>query len=280
MQEYLERTRLGAAMDHLGGTAFIFAVSQMFFILLWGLRFSAVIAGLAAFAMLLILRERTRKRRLAHKETMLRRRIGGELKMEQWLVASPRRAHAENALLLAQTQEMDMVRVNDAGAFCVLKKTNEQLLIACAQLPDGDKLTARDVAAFQRLCLHERAERGVLCGAAGMASDARRQAELPPRVQVIAREKMIALAGAAWPATDEQLIRLGERKRHPVHRGKLPEIILQAERATRYLYYGLALCGLYFLLGSPFYLISGCVCLVLMALCRMGRKCKTSQDLL
>ena len=231
MQEYLTRTRLGAAMDHLGGTAVMLAGSLLFFMLLWGMRLSAVIAGLAAFGMLLILRERTRKSRLLHKEKQLRRRIGGELKMEQWLVANPRRAHAEAALLLAQAHEMDMERVGDDGAICMLKKTGERLLIACAQLPAEDKLTPRDVAAFQRICLRERAARGVLCGATGMTQEARRQAALYPGVRLIARDKMIAWAGAAWPATDEQLIELGKRKRHPARQQKLWATALQPERS-------------------------------------------------
>lgn len=280
MQEYLQRTRLGAAMDRLGSAAVLLVGSHMFFILLWGLRVSAVAAGMAAFIMLLILRERSRKNRLQHREKTLRRRIGGELKMEQWLVSAPRRAHAETALLLAQTQEMEIEHIDDGGAVCVLKRTEERLLIACAQLPEGDKLTVRDVAAFQRLCLRERVERGVLCGVSGMTHEARSQAELQPFVKTVSREKMIILAGTAWPATDEQLIELGRRKRKTVHVKQFVYTAVEKERAARYLYYGLMLCGLYFFLGSPFYLWPGCLCLVLMALCRAGRKCKNSQNLL
>ena len=280
MQEYLTRTRLGTAMDHLGSTAALLVVSLCFYVYLWGARLSAILAGTATFLLLVIVRERTRRQRLKHRETLLRRRIGGELKLEQWLVMQPRRANLEAALLLSQLHDMELERALEEGVVCKLKKTQEQLLIACVQLHAQEKLTARDVAAVQRACLREKAARGVLCGAGGTEAAAQMQAKTEPRITLIGREKMIALAGAAWPATDEQLVELGKRKRvHP--RGQeIRRTALQPERAQRYLFYGLLLCLLYFLLGSWFYLLPGCLCFVMTALCRVKVNCKMSDELL
>ena len=274
------RTRLGAAMDHIGGTAVLLLGSLLLFMLLWGVRISALLAGLALFVLCLILRERTRKKRLIQREKQLRSRIGGELKLEQWVIMQPRRAHVEAALLLSQVEKVELERSVDEGALCKLKDTGERLLVACVQLCGGEKLLARDVAALQRACLREQAVRCVFCGAGAVTAEGKAQADMQPRVTLISRDQMIALAGAACPATDEQLIELGKRKRRHLQGTKWRQLALQPERARRYLFYGLLLCFLYFLLGSIAYLVPGCLCLVLMALCRAGCNCKTSQKLL
>lgn len=280
MQEYLTRTRLGAAMDHIGGTAILLIGSLLLFALLWGVRISALLAGMALFVLCLILRESTRKKRLMQREKELRSRIGGELKLEQWVVMQPRRAHFEAALLLSQIREIAIERSADEGALCRIKETGEILLVACAQLHAGEKLCARDVAALQRACLREKAVRGVLCGAGAVSAEGKAQADMPPCVTLIGREQMIVLAGAACPATDEQLVELGKRKKQHPHGAKWRKTALQPERAKRYLLYGLLLCFLYILLGSFIYLVSGGLCLVLMALCRTEVKCKNLQKLL
>lgn len=266
MQDYLQRTRLAGRMDEAGGTLALLAGSVVFFLLLWGVRITALLAGLAAFALLMLLRARTRDRRLQSRENRLRRQIGGEMKLEAWVLMPPRRAHFEAALLVTQTLNGQMLRALDTGVLCAVQ--GKQALLACAQLPAGEKLTACDIAEFQRSCLSEGAEAGVLCGAEGLSDAARRQAALHPRVHTLSRTRMIALAGAAFPATDAQLVALGKRKRAPGHAMAALRRMLEPHRARQYLLYGLMLCGLYIITGQRFYPLPGCACLLLMALCR------------
>lgn len=280
MQEYLTRTPLGAAMDRLGGSVFLLFGSIAGFVLLWGLRISSLLAGLALGLMLLTLRERTRKHRLHRREAALRRRIGGELKMEQWLLMQPRRAHLEAALLLSQAQPLALEKAEEDGAVCTIEKTGERVMIFCAQMHGKEKLSVRDVAAFQRACLREKAERGVLCGVGGVTVEGKEQMAIAPRLLAVGYERMIALAGAAWPATDEQLIELGKRK-HQGRRGKaFWQGVMAREREKQYLLYGLLLCGLYLLTGLFAYLLPGMACLMLMALCRTGIFSEQERDVL
>ena len=212
MQDYLQRTRLAGRMDEAGSTLALLTGSVVFFLLLWGVRITAVLAGIAAFALLMLLRARTRDRRLQNREDRLRRQIGGEMKLEAWVLMPPRRAHFEAALLVTQTLNGQMLRALDTGVLCAIQ--GKQALLACAQLPAGEKLTARDIAAFQRACLAEGAETGVLCGAEGLTDTAKQQATLYPRVHSLSRARMIALAGAAFPATDAQTGGAGQAKAH------------------------------------------------------------------
>ena len=277
MQEYLQRTRLGALMDQAGETLLIAAGSVFLYVLLWGLRPMALLAGAATCVLALLGRGRTRQRRLQRREERLRRQIGGELQMEAWLACPPARAHFETALLLSGITSLRVRRAMPEGAVCTWEGKEDRWLVACAQLPRSEKLEARDVAAFQRACLRHKAARGCLCGAAGVTSEALEQAELPPAVSFISREQMIALAGAAAPAGDRQLVALGKR----AHRGRgarlLRHTALQPQRAEKYLMYGLLLLGLYIVSGQPYYPLPGLICLALMTMCRVsGSKEKKS----
>lgn len=275
MQEYLTRTRLSEKMDHLGGTVLIMSGSILMFVLLWGMRISALLAGGALGCMLLILRERGRRQRVHRREKLLRARLGGEMKMEQWLLMQPRRAHVEAALLMS----LNIERAEDWGAVC-WTKNQEKRVVFCAQMHRREQLSVRDIAACQRICLRERVDTGVLCGVGTLSQEAKAQALLPPVIKTVGYERMIALAGAAWPATDEQLVALGKRKHQGQMESVLTHTILSPERDRKYLLYGLLLCLLYLFSGLLAYLLPGCMCLVLMALCRTGRFAAKNRDYL
>ena len=270
MQEYLSRTHLGEKLDRIGGTLMIVLASVMLFALLWGMRLTSFLAGTALGAMLLILRERTREKRLHHKEKALRRRIGGELKMEEWLLMPVEKAHAQAALVLSTVYPLEIERVTASGVVCTNEKNGEKVLVCCAQLHRQEVFSARDAAAFQRACLQEKAQRVVVCGVGKCSDAARQQAQTEPAIVHLSYERMIALTGRLWPATDAQLIKLGTRKQRRKWSKALLHSMLCRERANKYLLYGLLLCFLYVLVGLRGYLIPGCICLVLMALCRTG----------
>ena len=279
MQEYLQKTPLGTVMDEIGTVAVLLALSVLFYVVLWGLNLASLSAGLATFILCMILRTRTRKTRLHRREMQLRQRIGGELKLEEWTVRPPRRAHFETALLLSQVCPLVLERTLEEGVLCTLEKSGERLLVACAQLHREEKLTARDIAAFQRRCVEAGASRGVICGAGGVQRAAEEQAQLAPQVAFIGREKMIALAGEANPALDRQLVALGRRKRAGRDRHTWKNSALSPQRTQKYLLYGMLLLTLYIVTGQRYYPLPGVICLVLMALCRV-REARHAEHLL
>lgn len=269
MQEYLQKTHLSTIMDEIGVLLALMTGSMGLFLLLWGLRLSAVIAGGASFILCVLLRARTRERRLRRREDKLRRRIGGELAVEGWVTCDPCRAHLEAARLLSEPLGLTVERVTASGALCRAGE-GQRVGVACAQLHRADKLNARDVAAFQRFCQRLRADRGVLCGA-GATAEATEQAAAFPEVLLVGRDRMIALAGAAHPATDRQLVELGRRSAVRRDRKALTRAMLESSRAEKYLLYGLMLLGLYLLAGQAVYLLTGLICLGLMVACRIAQ---------
>lgn len=270
MQEYLQKTQFGAWMDEIGEYLLLLAASLGGFTLLWGLRPTALLAGLAAFTLMVLLRTRTREKRLLRREERLRGRIGGEICLEEWTVCPSVRAHYETALLLRGVLQLSLLRVYEQGALCLRADTGQRVLIACAQLHREEKLSAREVAALQRFCAGLNVECAYLCGAGGVTDAAREQANLTPKVHCVSRARMIALAGAAHPATDRQLVALGRRYRSIHSPRGLRSRAFDPQRAEKYLLYGLLLLGLYIFTGLAYYSVPGLVCLTLMTLCRIS----------
>ena len=270
MQEYLQKTQFGAWMDEIGVYLLLLAASLGGFTLLWGLRPMALLAGLAAFTLMVLLRTHTREKRLLRREERLRGRIGGEICLEEWTVCPSVRAHYETALLLRGVLQLSLLRVYEQGALCLRADTGQRVLIACAQLHREEKLSAREVAALQRFCAGLNVECAYLCGAGGVTDAAREQANLTPKVHCVSRARMIALAGAAHPATDRQLVALGRRYRSIHSPRGLRSRAFDPQRAEKYLLYGLLLLGLYIFTGLAYYSVPGLVCLTLMTLCRIS----------
>ena len=207
---------------------------------------------------------------LSKMKERLRGRIGGEICLEEWTVCPSVRAHYETALLLRGVLPLSLLRVYEQGALCLRADTGQRALIACAQLHREEKLSAREVAALQRFCAGLNVECAYLCGAGGVTDAAREQANLTPKVHCVSRARMIALAGAAHPATDRQLVALGRRYRSIHSPRGLRSRAFDPQRAEKYLLYGLLLLGLYIFTGLAYYSVPGLVCLTLMTLCRVS----------
>lgn len=266
MQEYLQHTRLGEAMDALGFRLLALALSMGWFILLWGLRLPALLAGAALFILVLLIEKKTRDERLLRREKKLRARIGGELALERLLLTLPDRAHFETAMLLSLRHPLTLLRAGDEGMLCSIR--GETLLLSFVQAPLSAKIGAGEVLALQRAAKSQQAVRAVLCAPCPVAPEAREQAggEIP--VSFLSRDTLIDLFGQANPATDAQLVALGRRRRSPVPARRWLKLILDRRRAPRYALYGGLLLGMYLLTHLFYYALPGLICLGLAAACR------------
>lgn len=272
MQEYLHKTRLSEKMDTLGFHLLTLMLSLAFFLLLWGLRPSALSAGFSLYILILLLRRKTREGRLIRKEKKLRARIGGELALERLLLSPADQAHFEIAMLLSLQRPLQLLRSGSEGMLCALDA--EKIFIVFAQLPLSSSLGAEKVLSVQRAAKARGAARALLCAPCKISPEARTQAAGEIPVAFMERDEMIALFGAANPATDAQLVQLGKRRRnHPPIRKWLP-LIFDPHRAPRYALYGGLLLSMYLLTRLPYYIAPGLICTFLAAFCRCfsGRK--------
>ena len=266
MQEYLEQSAVRQFMDAAGLRLLMLALCLGWFILLWGLSLPALTAGGALYLLWLTLHKKRRDGRMAQKEKRLRLLIGGEMALERMLTEPENKTHFEAALLLSVTCPLKLTRIAENGVLC--EEQGKRVLVAFSSLPVSDALDARIVLRFQQAVKKEQAEGGILCVPCGISETAREQAGNEPPVRILPREKMIRLLGRQFPATDEQLIALGRRrKRKSALKKRLPRV-LDRQRAGRYALYGGLLLTLYLITHRFYYALPGLVCVGLAAACR------------
>ena len=195
--------------------------------------------------------------------------------LEKMLLSEAKEAHFQAALLLEEKWPLRMQRITADGALCRQEKPSggaETLLVQCVRMPPEGELSIGQLVEAHRAMQRQQANRVILCvlGKAPPRVIARAE-QMPTPIRVIRRETLLTLAGRLSPATDAQLVALGQRKRRTPQRGSLLSIMTQREKAPRYWGYGLFMLILYILTGSAWYAMPGTVCLTLSVVCRSGQ---------
>lgn len=266
MQNYLRKARFSTFVDDLGLRLLLFLAGMGWFIYLWGLGVPAILAGLALGMMGQLALQQFRRRTVDRREEALRRRLGGEMLLEEMLLAPSRQAHFQAAMLLGAEYPLTMERVTEEGMLCF--SHGERLLVSCIPLPEGGEMSQGHVLAVQRACRKHGLSRGVACTTgrcSGKVEAWAAEGSIP--VRIIRRDTLLRLAGYASPATDEHLIELGKRRKRPAAAG-VGRTILRRDKAKTYMLYGVGLMLMYIVTGLKYYPIPGGVCLVLAVLCR------------
>lgn len=270
MERYLRRNRLSETMDGLGMFALVYLLATGWFTFLWGLNVPSILAGSALGTLLWTARCQWRRRTVERREKALRSRLGAELMLESMLLAESKEAHFHAAVLLAEKWPIAMQSVKEEGVLC--RQGEETLLIQCIRMPEDGELSVGDLLAAQRAVRRLAADRAVLCvlGKVPPKIAARAEESLVP-LRIIRREMLLALAGQYAPATDEQLIELGKRRKRPAGQGSITRLVFRRDKARRYHLYGLMMLILYILTGARLYAVPGMVCLTMAVMCRLGR---------
>ena len=275
MEQYLRRNRLSEALDALGMAVLLYLLATGWFVWLWGLSLPSILAGAALGLLLWLARGQWRKRHVHRREKALRSRIGGELMLETMLLAEAREAHFHAAVLLAEKWPITMQSVKEEGVLC--RQGEERLLIQCIRMPADGDLSVGDLLAAQRAAKRVGADRAILCVLGKVSAKvAARAEEAAVPLRIIPRDTLLSLAGRYAPATDEQLIELGKRRR-PLQRGNIARLVFRRDKAKRYHLYGLGMLVVYVLTGTRLYAVPGMVCLTMAVMCRWG--CKTPEQL-
>jgi hypothetical protein len=269
MERYLRRNRLSEWMDGLGCCALMYLLAAGWFTWLWGLNVPTLLAGAALGTLLCTARREWRKRTVHRREKALRSRLGAELMLEDMLMAEPKEAHFRAALLLAEKWPITLQSVKEEGVLC--SQEEETLLVQCIRMPADGELSASDLLAAQRAVRRAKADRAILCplGKASPKVLAKAEGAIVP-LRIIPRSTLLTLAGHFAPATDEQLIALGQRRKRLAGQGSIIRLVFRPDKGRRYHLYGLGLLILYILTDVRLYALPGVVCLTMAVMCRRG----------
>ena len=268
MQKYKPKTLMASISDKLLRAMLAACAGMAWFIYLWGLTLPALAAGTALGGLLWLCVRQFGKRSTQKREKQMRRMIGGELAVDALLLESARKAAFQAALWIAPFYPVVMHKSVAWGVTGTLHQKNT-LIRLIAQHP-SQPVTAQQVVKCLREMKEQQMEQLLLCLTAPASKDAiLYAASCDPPVVLIAREKLIELAGICHPATDEDLRRLGRQKKTRRSAQEWLAVILDASRARRYLAYGLGLGVLAVLTGLPGYPVPACICLMLYAACKI-----------
>ena len=267
MERYLRRNRLSEMLDGLGLRALLYLLATGWFMWLWGMTLPTLLAGAALGTLLCAARREWRKRTVHRREKALRSRLGAELMLEDMLMAEPREAHFRAALLLAEKWPITLQTVKEEGVLC--RQGEETLLVQCIRMPEDAELSVGDLLAAQRAARRVKADRAILCplGKASPKVMAKAEGALVP-LRIIPRSTLLAIAGQFSPATDEQLVALGQRRKRLAGQGSVIRLVFRPDKARRYHLYGLGMLLLYVLTDMRLYALAGLVCLTMAVLCR------------
>lgn len=269
MEMNWRRSPLAEALDNVGRGALMLMLGIGWFTWLWGLNWLSIVAGMALGGLLLLLRHLYRQMTLARREKALRARIGGALYLEELLLCEAQEAHERVARLLLERWALDITQVTADGILCC--QGEERLLVQCLRMPAQSELSVSQLIDAYRAMKRQQADRAVVCVLGKTTARVAAQAEeMPVPVGIVRRETLLTLAGKCFPATNEQLVRLGERKRRVRQRGSLLRIVTQRDKARRYWGYGVFLLTMYVVSGSTWYALPGVICLTLVVVCRSG----------
>lgn len=264
-----KKSRLGGMVDWVGARLLLLALSCLWFYRLWGNWAPALIAGTALAVLLWCTLGFWNKHALRRREETLRTRLGGTLALEELLLCDATAAATQVAVWLTTLYPLEAPRPVSGGVLVAYadgpRHTEETLYLRCFQAPLQQAASADDVLKAARACraLPEPA-RCVLCCPSGYDSAAQALAEaLEPSVRLIDGALLRALAGRLHPATDQQLVALGQKQRQSFAWATLRRQVFSPQKTRRYLWYGAGLMVFFIITDHLYYLLAAGLCLAL-----------------
>lgn len=269
MHKYQPKAPLAEAADKLLRAMLAALAGTAWFVYLWGLRLTALTAGVAMGGLIWLAARQLGKKRMLRKETQMRQMIGGELALSRLMMLSPRHAAFQAALWLLPKADIHMEKALPWGVLGTWK--GGRVLVRLIAQHESLPINVQQVIKAVRDAHDQEVDRCLLCVTAPVSKEAAAYAEdLEMPIRIVTREELVALAGANEPATDEQLRRMAEGRRH---KGRslsdwLGEI-LAPEKARRYLWYGLGMAALAAITRQWVYPFPAAVCLMLYTGCKI-----------
>ena len=269
MHKYQPKAPLAEAADKLLRAMLAALAGTAWFVYLWGLRLTALTAGVAMGGLIWLAARQLGKKRMLRKETQMRQMIGGELALSRLMMLSPRHAAFQAALWLLPKADIRMEKALPWGVLGTWK--GGRVLVRLIAQHESLPINVQQVIKAVRDAHDQEVDRCLLCVTAPVSKEAAAYAEdLEMSIRIVTREELVALAGANEPATDEQLRRMAEGRRH---KGRTLSDwlgdILAPEKAKRYLWYGLGMAALAAITRQWVYPFPAAVCLMLYAGCKI-----------
>jgi len=268
MQKYRPKSLMASIADHVFRLAASCAAGIVWFVWLWGVRFTSLTAGIALGGLFWLCARQFGLMTTRKKEAQMRRIIGGELALEKLLLLPAKHAGFQTALWIAPRFPLVMHKAVDWGVAGTLD--GKATLVRVIAQHESQPVSVQQAVETAREMRQMKVERCLLCLTAPASKEAEKYARAcDPPIRIISRSELIELAGLCSPVTDEQLSQIRKSKKIRRSRTEWLQIVLQPDRARRYFWFGIGLSVLAIATGQSYYPLPAAVCLLLYALCRL-----------
>lgn len=268
MQKYRPKSLAASIADHIFRLITSCAAGIVWFVWLWGVRFTSITAGIALGGLLWLCIRQFGLMSTRKKEQQMRRIIGGELALKKLLLMPPRHAGFQTALWIAPRFPLVMHKAVDWGVTGTLGE--KQTLVRVIAQHESQPVSVQQVVEVLREIRQMKMDRCLLCLTAPASKEAENYArEADPPIRIISRNELIDLSGLCSPATDEQLSHIRKSKKDRRSKTEWLQLVLEPERARRYFWFGIGLSILALATGQAYYPLPAAICLLLYALCRL-----------
>jgi len=269
MHKYQPKAPVAEAADKLLRAMLAALAGTAWFVYLWGVQLTALTAGVAMGGLIWLAARQLGKKRMQRKEAQMRQMIGGELALSRLMMLSPRHAAFQAALWLLPKADIHMEKALPWGVLGTWK--GGRVLVRLIAQHESLPINVQQVIKAVRDAHDQEVDRCLLCVTAPVSKEAAAYAEdLEMPIRIVTREELVALAGANEPATDEQLRRMAEGRRHKGRSlASWLDEILSVGKAKRYLWYGLGMGVLAAITRQWVYPLPAAVCLLLYAGCKI-----------
>jgi len=256
------KNKVATALDRFALRLLLFALSVLYFLILWENGAASLIAGSALFVLILLSMLLIEKRTLAHRDRMLRERIGGMIAIEELILCPAAEAAQRVCRLLCDT--LGAAQQDSA----VMRYEEESWLVRCAQCMQGASASQGDVLSAHRARLEAGADKCALVCTAGFSPAAVRAAEwVDPPIRLITGRQLALLFGRRHPATDEDIARRLQRQKKPFSFARIRALALAPAKLRRHLLCAFLLLLLYLITDSLITLFSCILSFLLAILC-------------
>ena len=161
MQKYKPRTPLASVSDRVLRVMITCGLGIGWFVYLWGMRLTALTAGVAFGGLLWLCARQFGKKSMLRREKQMRRIIGGELALGRLLLMPPRHAAFQAALWIAPRAPVQMQRALEWGVTGTLE--DRPVLIKLIAQHESVPVTVQQVVEAAREMRAQKAESLILC---------------------------------------------------------------------------------------------------------------------
>ena len=262
MHQYRPKTALALILDRFSSVLFAFFLGIAWFIAIWGVRLTALTAGLAFGALIWLCMNRYGRHCTAKKEQQIRRRIGGELALYQMLTDSSEENIRNLIEWLSQCYPI-VVQKKHAWGF-LGQIGSDSILVRIIVQHSSVQINAQQIVDIQRVMKQYQGYKCILCLTAPLSKEAFDYIHNSVSdVRLIQRDELIEMAGKTKPATNADLMKFREKKTVWPSKAEWIQMVLSPHRLRNYLGYGFWMLTLAILTGKVFFWFPSAVCLLL-----------------